>query len=101
MDVYFFLQIRTKFIRDFYTEASFPFSERKRKIETGKDPFESPLYDESTVPEEPPFLDEWVNANESLDVLGQMSVSGKTMPRTIDKVFLPTKTKSKCLTPIH
>lgn len=71
MNVLFFLQMRTKFLRDFYSDASFPFSERKRKIEAGEDPFEPP-YSEDT---EPPFLTEWIDADESLEVLGQMCVS--------------------------
>ncbi|KXK32895.1 MAG: hypothetical protein UZ01_00317 [Candidatus Brocadia sinica] len=71
MEVLFFLQIRTKFIRAFYAEASFPFTERKRKIEAGEDPFK-PLYNEGG---EPQFLKEWEEADEALDVLGQMCIS--------------------------
>jgi hypothetical protein len=71
MDVLFFLRMRTKFIRAFYEDACFPFSERKRKIEAGEDPFEPP-YSEDDVP---PFLDEWMEADESIDVLGQMCIS--------------------------
>ena len=71
MDVLFFLQLRTKFIRDFYIEASFPFTERKRKIEVGEEPFVPPYSEEG----EPAFLDEWEQADESLDVLGQMCIS--------------------------
>jgi hypothetical protein len=71
MDLLYFLQVRTKFIRDFYRDASFPFTERRRKIEAGEEPFEPPYgeYDE------PPFLEEWMDAGESLDVLGQMCIS--------------------------
>lgn len=71
MNIYFFLQLRTKFIRDFYSEASFPFAERKRKIEAKEEPFEPPYSED----EEPPFLREWMEAGESLDVLGQMCIS--------------------------
>ncbi len=71
MDILFFLQMRTKFIRDFYSEASFAFTERMRKIETGEEPFEPPYSEDG----EPPFLNEWMDAGESLDVLGQMCVS--------------------------
>ncbi|MEX0806376.1 MAG: hypothetical protein WD688_24115 [Candidatus Binatia bacterium] len=71
MDVLFFLQIRTKFIRDFYRETSFPFTERKRKIEAGEDPFQLP-YSEGG---DPPFLEEWQEAEEAIDVLGQMCIS--------------------------
>jgi hypothetical protein len=71
MDVLFFLRFRTKFIREFYVEASFPFTERKRKIEAGEEPF-APSYSEES---EPAFLLEWEQADESLDVLGQMCIS--------------------------
>lgn len=71
MDVLFFLQERAQFIRDFYREASFPFTERKRKITTGEDPFQPP-YSEGG---DPPFLEQWQAAEEAIDVLGQMCIS--------------------------
>src|SRR6266536_5709667 len=71
MDLLFFLQMRTEFIRDFYVEASFPFTERKRKIEDKEHPFIPPYSEEG----EPTFLDEWIKADESLEVLGQMCIS--------------------------
>jgi hypothetical protein len=71
MDVLFFLQVRTKFTRAFYKEALFPFQEIKRKIEAREDPF-VPLYDEDG---EPPFLEEWLTADDSIDILGQACVS--------------------------
>src|SRR5437773_7612164 len=71
MNVFFFLQLRTKFIRDFYSETSFPFIERKRKIEAEEEPFEPPYSEDG----EPPFLQEWMEADEAPDVLGQMCVS--------------------------
>ena len=71
MEVLFFLQRRTKFIRAFYEEASFPFTERKRKIKAGEYPFEPP-YSECY---DPPFFKEWEEADEALDVLGQMCIS--------------------------
>lgn len=71
MDVGFFLKQRTAFIRQFYDNASFSFVERKRKIEAGEDPF-IPPYSES---EEPPFLEEWIEADDSLHVLGYTCIS--------------------------
>ena len=70
MEVLFFLQRRTKFIRAFYEEASFPFTERKRKIKAGEYPFKPP-YSECY---DPPFLSR-EEADEALDVLGQMCIS--------------------------
>lgn len=71
MDVGFFLKQRTAFIRQLYENASSPFLERKRKIEAGEEPF-IPPYSES---EEPPFLGEWIEADDSLHVLGYTCIS--------------------------
>ena len=62
--------MRTRFIRDFYTSTSFPFTDRKRKIEVGEEPFVPPHSEDG----EPPFLTEWIEADESVDVLGQMCI---------------------------
>ena len=72
VDTLYFLRQRLRFIRRFYGNASFPFTEQKRKIEVGEDPF-IPSYNYEY--EEPPFLDEWIEAEESLDVLGQACIS--------------------------
>jgi hypothetical protein len=72
MDYLYFLRDRTRFIRAFYDEAAAGFIERKRKIEAGEEPF-APSY--SFEADEPAFLDEWCEADESLDVLGQMCIS--------------------------
>lgn len=71
MNVLFFLKRRTAFIRKFYQNASLAFEETKRKIEVQEEPY-IPLYSEDS---EPPFLEEWIEANESLDVLGLTCVS--------------------------
>ncbi len=71
MDVGYFLRDRVAFIRQFFGAASLPFVERKRKIEAGEDPF-VPSYSEDG---EPPFLDEWIEADESLQVLGYSCIS--------------------------
>jgi hypothetical protein len=57
---------RIAFIRQFYTTSSTPYLERIRKIEAGEDPW-VPKYSEDS---EPPFLSEWLEADESLQVLG-------------------------------
>jgi hypothetical protein len=71
MDVGMFFNYRTVFIRQFYESAAFPFEERKRKIEMGEPPFDPPYAEES----DPPFLQEWIEADQSLDVLGQLCIS--------------------------
>lgn len=54
-----------------YCSASAPFGELKRRIEAGVDPFVPPYSEDG----EPPFLDEWLEADESLQVLGYSCVS--------------------------
>lgn len=72
MDVLFFLRERTKFIRYFYETAAEPFCETIRKIESGETPFDDPPYSED---DEPPFLEEWTEADEGLGVLGRTCIS--------------------------
>lgn len=71
MDVRFFLTQRIAFIRQLYAVASAPYVERKRKIETGEDPFMPPYSEDG----EPPFLEEWLEADESLHVLAYLCIS--------------------------
>jgi len=71
MDVGYFLKRRTAFIRQFYKTASFPFVERKQKIEAEEEPF-IPPYSEDGVPA---YLDEWIEAEESLHVLAYSCIS--------------------------
>lgn len=72
MDVLFFLKERTKFIRYFYETAGQPFRETMRRIEAEEPPFDDPPYSEDG---EPPYLGEWVEANEGLEVLGRSCIS--------------------------
>ena len=72
MDVLFFLKERTRFIRHFYETAGEPFRESMRKIETGEPPFDNPPYSEDG---EPPYLEEWMQADEGLEVLGRTCLS--------------------------
>jgi hypothetical protein len=71
MDVNFFFNERIAFIRQFYDAASYPFVEKKRKIEAEEEPFIPPYSEDG----EPPFLDEWIEADESLQVLGYSCIS--------------------------
>lgn len=72
MDVQYFLKQRIAFIRQFYKNAAMPFLEIKRKIEAKEPPFHSPPYSEDG---EPPYLEEWLEADESLHVLGAACLS--------------------------
>lgn len=71
MDVHYFLTDRIGFIRQFYERAAQPFLERQRQIDAGEGPF-PPRYSESG---EPPYLGEWIEASESLQVLGYSCLS--------------------------
>lgn len=71
MDVLFFLKQRMDFVRRFYDTTALPFEERKRKIEAEEVPYIPPYSEDG----EPPFLEEWIEADESLDVLGHLCIS--------------------------
>ena len=71
MDVHYFFRRRIAFIRQLYENASNPFTERKRKIEAGEAPFEPPYSEDG----EPPFVAEWIEAEDSLHVLGYACIS--------------------------
>lgn len=71
MDVLWFLKQRTGFIRRYYETAAAPFLEIIRKIEAEEEPFEPPYSED----EEPPFLEEWIEANTALEILGATCVS--------------------------
>jgi hypothetical protein len=74
MDVLYFLKERTKFIRQFYELAAEPFLERQRQIEAGEEPYEQPYVDENSSGE-PAYLEDWMEADESLHVLAYACIS--------------------------
>ena len=65
MNVLFFLNRRTVFVRGFYENSSAPFLEIQRKITEEEEPYEI-VWDGS---EEPPYTSEWVSADESIQIL--------------------------------
>ena len=71
MDVHAFLQSRLAFLEQLYRTTSTPYIDRKKLIEAGLPPYESTTYEDA----EPPFLAEWLEADQSLRVLGQMFIS--------------------------
>lgn len=71
MDIQYFALSRVEFILGFYEKALFPFVETKRLIEEQKPPYE-PVYTES---DEPPFLSEWLDTDQAIDVLGMQCAS--------------------------
>lgn len=71
MDVRYFFLERLRFVRQLYLASIAPFVETKRKIEDGEAPYE-PLYSED---DEPPFLSEWMEAEDSIQAIGSMCIS--------------------------
>ena len=71
MDVRYFLGERLAFIEQLYVNSAAPFIERKRKIEAEEEPFVPPYSEDP----EPAFLSEWLEAEESLQVIGHTCIS--------------------------
>lgn len=72
MDVAFFLNMRTEFIRSYYDTARAPFLDRMQRITDGAPPYDD--VPDSEDPE-PPFLQEWSDADLGLQVLGRSCIS--------------------------
>lgn len=71
MDVRYFLNRKVNFIRQFYKMSSAAFIERKRQIESEEEPYVPPYSEDP----EPAFLEEWLEAEESLQVVGRTCIS--------------------------
>jgi hypothetical protein len=75
MDILAGLRDKLRFIERHYTAASEPFRETKRKIQEGEDPFAPRSFDPETAYDfEPPFLEQWQEATESLNIEGQAAL---------------------------
>lgn len=76
MDILSGLRDKLRFIERFYESASEPFREIKRKIEASEEPFVPPPFDPETASDfDPPFLEEWQEAEESLNLIGQAALN--------------------------
>ncbi len=71
MDVLYFLKERTRLIRQYYERAASPFNEIIRKVEAEEEPYVPPYSEDG----EPPFVSEWVDADELREVTGRCCVS--------------------------
>lgn len=71
MDVRYFLEQRLLFVKQLYINSSTPFAEKKRLIEAGEEPYVPPYSEDG----EPPFIAEWLEAEESLQVIGHACIS--------------------------
>lgn len=75
MDILAGLKDKLRFIERHFATASEPFRETKRKIDGGEAPFEPPPFDPETATDfEPPFLEKWQEADESLNIEGQAAL---------------------------
>jgi hypothetical protein len=72
LNAWYFFKNRLDFIRFFYDASEKPFREIQRKIEASESPFDKPPYSEDP---EPPFLDQWIEAETGIYVLGMSCVS--------------------------
>src|SRR4051794_40385739 len=75
MDVLYFLKSRTRFLRKFHQQATSHFEEEKRKIRDSEPPYDEPRASYNPEDGEPPFLSEYMDADESIEFLGQSCVS--------------------------
>jgi len=74
MDIKVFLIHKAKFIEFFYKKSIEPFELMKFQIENEEHPYdEDPSYDYESG--EPQFLIEWIDAEESIDVIAQTTIS--------------------------
>jgi len=71
VDVLYFLQEHTRFIRNFHKAAVEPFEMTQLKIRNKEEPF-VPRYSED---DEPAFLAEWSEAETSIQVIGRTCIS--------------------------
>jgi len=75
MEIQAGLRDKLRFIEHHYAAASAPFRETKRKIDAGEGPFEPPPFDAETATDfRPPFLEQWQEANESLNIEGEVAL---------------------------
>jgi hypothetical protein len=72
MDIHYFLTQRTAFIRTHYDVAVAAFERQKQLIEDGAPPYDNPPYSEDG---EPAYLEEWLEANDSIQIVGLTCVS--------------------------
>jgi len=74
MDILAGLRDKLRFIERHYAAASAPFREIRRQINDREEPFELPPFDPEIDDGEPPFLVEWQEATQSLNIEGQAAL---------------------------
>ena len=71
MQIEVFLKMRTAFIRYFYENTAKPFEQTKAAIENEEEPYVPPYSEDG----EPPFLEEWMDAEQGADTVGHVCIS--------------------------
>lgn len=74
IDILFIFKERSTFIQAFYEDACSVFVNRISTIESGEHPYDGSDYGR-LAEDEPPYLVEWTDAQESIEVLGLGCVS--------------------------
>lgn len=76
MDILAGLKDKLRFIEWYYAAASEPFIKTIAKIRKGEAPFEPPpIGEDGPESDEPPFLEEWLDAGEAKNIVGQSALS--------------------------
>ena len=75
VDAAFFLRLRTRFIGRYYSTGVKPFREVQRKIDAEHSPYDEPPSSFDPEYGEPAFLEEWIEADDAAQVVGQSAVS--------------------------
>src|ERR1039457_4614591 len=75
MDTLEILVDRLSAVERLYESAAGVFIERKRKIDAREKPYQPPPFNPDTDDPEPPFLEEWIEANEFENIIGQACIS--------------------------
>jgi hypothetical protein len=75
MDLPHGLREKRRFIESMYEQATVSFVETKRKIENSQGEFNYSGWDPDSFDGDPPFLTEWQEADEALNLQGQACVS--------------------------
>jgi hypothetical protein len=75
MDLSYFMRERTALIRLFYQKGRVPFDQMQRDIEAEVPPWEPPPFNPDTESTEPPFVEEFMQAEHVRELVGLFAVS--------------------------
>ncbi len=75
MDLSYFMRERTALIRLFHEKSRVPFDQMQRDIEEGLPPWEPPPFNPDRDSPEPPFVDEFMQAEHVKELVGLFAVS--------------------------